>query len=523
MKSLESRVENAKRMDEILSILSRQGFGWMVEKMELKHRLPFSHRVKKTPKPAPERLRETFEQLGPTFIKFGQILAQRPDIVPEEYIEELEKLEDSVPEFDPEISRRTIKNEIGPIEENFSSFEDEPMAAASIAQVHRATLENGDEVIIKVRRPDIEDEVKQDLEIMKALAERAEKHSDELRDFQLHSAVKEFASWTREELDLTKEMKNAQIFQNNMSDQENVKIPDVYPQYTTKKVLVMERVDGVECTEYEKLKELDIDREELAETVIESTLRQIIGDGFFHADPHPSNFMVDGQDLIYIDFGMMGKLTREERKQIGVMLLRAASEDVEGVMDSLKRIGNVREDAELEKLKDHIQEKLLVIRNSTLEENSISAEVFDLLVKATRHGVIIPTSFVLMGKALVTMEGVGLTVYPEFQIKTKYKKTVRDVLYSEYGGQETVDRFAADALEHSDLLTNLPSKLDEMTQQKETHIEVKNEGQDSFRTVVGAALLISSGLLMAQVMPEDYLFIVAVLELAIAGMLIVRH
>jgi ubiquinone biosynthesis protein len=523
MKALEKKVDDAKRLDEILSILSRQGFGWVVERLNLKHRLPFSHRLKKTPKPAPERLRETFEELGPTFIKFGQILAERPDLVPQKYIDELEKLQDTVPEFDPETSRRIIRNEVGPIEENFSSFEDEPMAAASIAQVHRATLETGEEVIVKVRRPDIKEEVERDLDIMIKLAERAEKHSQELRDLQIHSAVKEFASWTRDELDLTQEMKNAQIFQKNMSDQENVKIPEVYPDYTTEKVLVMERVSGVKCTEREKLRELDIDREELAETVIDSTLRQIVGDGFFHADPHPSNFMVDGQNLIYIDFGMMGKLTREQRKEIGILLLRAASEDVEGVLDSLRSIGHVKEDAELDKLKEDIQEKMLIIRNSSLEENSLSAEIFDLIVKATRKGIVMPTSFVLMGKALVTMEGVGLTVYPEFEIKTKYKKTVREVLYQEYGGQESLDKFAADALEHSDLITNLPSRIDEMTRQNETKVEVVNEGRDSFTTVIGAALLISSGILMAQVMPEDYLVVVAVVELAIAGMIIARY
>lgn len=523
MKSIENRVNNLKRLDEILRILSDQGFGWMVDQLNLKHRLPFTHRVKKTPKPAPERLRETFEELGPTFIKFGQILAERPDIVPARYIEELENLQDSVPEFDPEESRRIIRNEIGPIEENFSSFQNEPIAAASIAQVHRATLENGEEVIVKVRRPGIEDEVQQDLDIMEALAARAEKHSNEMRDLQLHSAVKEFASWTREELNLRNEMKNAQIFQKNMQDQKHVKIPDVYPEHTTEKVLVMEYVTGVKCTDREKLREMDVDQEELAKTIIDSMLQQIVGDGFFHADPHPSNFMVDGDDLIYIDFGMMGKLTKEQRKQIGVLMLRAASEDVEGVLSSLQRMGYVKDEADLDGMKTVIQEKLLVMRNSTLEENSVSRELFDILIEATEHGIVIPTNFVLMGKAIVTMEGVGLTIYPDFKIKTKYKSQVRKILYREYGGKETIDKFAADMLEHSDLITNLPSRIDEMTRQKETTVEVKNQGQDSFRTVVGAALLISSGLILAEVLPRDYLYMVAIIELAIAGMLIVKH
>lgn len=523
MRSLERKVDDVKRLDEILTILSRQGFDWVVDRLNLKHRLPFKNRLKKTPKPAPERLRETFEKLGPTFIKFGQILAERPDIMPPEYIQELEKLQDAVPEFDPEESRKIIRNEIGPIEENFSHFEDEPMAAASIAQVHRATLENGEDVIVKVRRPGIDKEVRRDLDIMINLAKRAEKHSEEMADIQIHSAVQEFASWTRDELNLKNEMKNAQIFRENMKEQENVRIPEVYPSHTTEKVLVMEYVEGVKCTEKEKLKEIDVEQEELAKTIIDSMLQQIVGDGFFHADPHPSNFMIDGKDLIYIDFGMMGKLTRQQRKQIGVFMLRAASEDVEGVLSSLERMGYVQDDADLDAMRDVIQEKLLIMRNSSLEESSVSRNMFDILLTASENGIMIPTSFVLMGKAIVTMEGVGLTIYPEFQIKTKYKERVRKILYKEYGGQETLDKFAADALEHSDLLTNLPSRVDDLMKQKETKVEVVNEGRDSFTTIIGAALLISSGLLMAQVMPEEYLVLVAVLELAIAGTIIARY
>ncbi|MDY6774234.1 MAG: AarF/UbiB family protein, partial [Candidatus Nanohaloarchaea archaeon] len=359
MSALRREIDDMKRFQEIAKILSEEGLGLVLSKLDLREKLPFRKKVKPSGNeiPPPERVRRTFEELGPTFIKFGQILAQRPDIVPQEYIDELEKLEHDVNPFDPSVAKGVVEEEIGPIEDNFQEFEDEPLASASIAQVHRATLDNGDEVVVKIRRPGIREQMEKDLDILKFMAREGENHVSKLRSVEAYSAVKEFANWTRDELNLKKEGRNADILRNNLADEDRVKVPQVYTSLSTEKVLVMEYVEGVKCNDEEALEELDIEAEEVARTAIRAGLKQTVRDGFFHADPHPSNFLISEEgEIIYLDFGMMGKLSTSTRRNLGLLLLHASNEEVEAAMDVVKRMATLEEDADLEGLKQDIEE-----------------------------------------------------------------------------------------------------------------------------------------------------------------------
>jgi ubiquinone biosynthesis protein len=522
---VESEIEDVKRFDEIVRVLAEQELGIVLDRLDLKHRLPFAERFTspRDKEPKPERLRETLERLGPTFVKFGQIMAQRPDIVPERYIEELEKLEDSVTGFPPEESRRIIEQEIGEIDEVFSEFQDEPIAAASIAQVHRATLGSGDEVIVKVRRPGIEEDVGTDLEILEFLAKRAENHSQAFKDVRLLKLVEEFDKWINEEMNFEKEARNAEIIQGNMEDQEGVKIPDIYNEFTTRKVLVMERVDGIKCTEDEKLKELDIDISEVTRRGIRMGLNQVIRDGFFHADPHPSNFFIDDDGtIILIDFGMVGKLTKKTREKLGLLFLHIANEDVEAAVDVITDIGRVQDGADIEGFKEDVEESVLMLRNSKIKELSLTKSAFNLIVEAASKGIYLPTNLILTGKTLVTIEGILLTVNPDAQVTEDYKEEVERILKEQNSPEEMGKSFMIDLLQNKELVTKAPTKINDKLESTggagTTKVEVEDTS-DHHEDILTAGLILAATFLLSQVLPSNSLKILGVLFLIAAAIL----
>lgn len=516
-------VKDVKRFDEIARTLADQEMGIILDRLDLKHRLPFVKRFSapRKKKPKPERLRKTLEKLGPTFVKFGQIMAQRPDIVPQRYIEELEKLEDSVPPFETDKAREMIEEEIGEIDKIFAEFGDEPLAAASIAQVYRAQLNSGDEVVVKVRRPGIRDQVETDLDILKFLAKRAENHSSVLEEVRFVDMVSEFEKWIKEEMDLEKEGRNAEIIQGNMEGQEKVKIPDVYSDFTTKKVLVMEYVEGVKCTDSEKLEELDIDISDITRNGIKMGLNQVIRDGFFHADPHPSNFFIDEDGkIILIDFGMTGKLTKKTRRKLGLLFLHIANEDVDSAVDVITDIGRVSDSADIEGFKEDVEEMVLMLRNSKVKDHSLTKTMFQMVVRASRKGVYLPTNLVLTGKTLVTIEGILLTINPEAEITQDYRDEVERILKKQNSPKEIGKSFMIDLLQNKDLIAKAPSKLNEKLQNSsQQKTEVKVETSDDHEDIVTAGLILAAAFLLSQVLPTQSLQILGVIFLLAAAVL----
>ncbi|MDY6765825.1 MAG: AarF/ABC1/UbiB kinase family protein [Candidatus Nanohaloarchaea archaeon] len=528
MNVIEQEIEDVKRFKEIISILGREGCGYVLDRLQMRRYLPLHRRAEASTAdvPPPERLRETFEELGPTFIKFGQILAQRPDIVPPEYIEELEKLEDAVPPFDTATAKDIVEEEIGPIDETFDEFEDEPLAAASIAQVHRATLDTGDEVVVKIRRPGIEDTIREDLDILLFMAKQGEKHVDRLAAMRAYSAVKEFADWTQDELNLRQEGRNAQILQQNLADEDRVTVPDVYMDLTTERVLVMEYVEGVKSDDTEGLQELEVAAEEVARTAIRAGLKQTIRDGFFHADPHPSNFLIDEEgNIIYLDFGMMGKLTVDMRRNLGLLLLHAANEEVDAAVDVVREMATVEDDADLDGLKQDIEESILTVRNTTLEDQSITKALFDIAVKASDRGVHMPPSTVILAKSMLTMEGIGLTIYPEFEMKEEFERMAEKLLYELNSPSKLFRSFLIDAVQNRELVARFPTQLNRMIggtsgEQQEQRIEVEaGPGRDA---VVAGALILGSFALLVQALPVDYMLPVGIFGLLAAAWTLVR-
>lgn len=507
---IRQKIEDVKRFDQVLKILVENQMGYLIEKSGLSSHLPFTKRlqIKKHEKPGPERLRETLEELGSIYVKFGQILAQRPDIIPRRYCEELEKLEDSVPEFEWEKAEKIIEEDVGV--DLFAEINHDPIAAASIAQVHRATLQSGEEVVIKVKRPEIDEQVRKDLEILKFIASEAEKHSDLAKHSDALKFVEQFSRWTKEELDLKREGLNSQIFKENLEEEDNLKVPEVYPELNTERVLVMEYVDGVKCTDTEQLKKMDIDTREIAETAVRAGIRQSIMDGFFHADPHPSNFLLtEDSQIIYLDFGMMGKVSQKTGEKLGLLLIYLIREDVESILDCLEDLGTKTDAYDREKVEDVVEEKVLILKNTSLKQTSITQEMFDLFVKISDYGLRMPSNLALLGKNLVTMEGIALTIYPDFRIQDSYEDIVKKTLKEKNSPDQMFEDFSIDLIKNKELFTKLPSKINsKMKESNSTSIKIQTESSDISAPLIVATLIIAASiLLMENLSPQIALFL----------------
>lgn len=510
-------IADVERLEEIVKVLAENEASHLVKKLGLSEHLPLKHKHKKE-KPTPERLREILEELGPTFVKFGQIMAQRPDLIPEDYIRELEKLEDDVPGFPGEKAQEIVDEEIGL--DTFDEFSDDPIAAASIAQVHEAWID-GEKVAVKVRRPGIKDQMTTDIDLMKYMASKGEKHSEKLRKMRIHKIVGEFADWTMDELDLTQEARNAETFKENLKDEDNVKVPEVFPENTTEKVLVIEFVEGTKCTNKSELDELDIDSEQVAKTAISAGLKQTIRDGFFHADPHPSNFLVkEDNTLVYLDFGMMGTISPKMRDSMGLLFMHAANEDIEGALNVITDLAYVEEDADIEGLKQDIEEKILILKNSTLEDHSITSSLLDITVKASEKGVHMPSSTVLVGKSLLTMEGIGLALYPDFQLTDEYESIAKKQLLKNNKPQDLMESLAIDLVQNKELISKAPSKisntLDSINRKQRKEI-IHEKASENRKAVIVAGLLISAGIFaFNSSLPASVMTLITVSEIVLA-------
>lgn len=516
MKDIRREIEDVERFEEIVKILSSDGFDFLLSKINILNRTGITSSKKI---PGPERLRETLERLGPTFIKFGQVMAQRPDIIPRSYTKELEKLEDDVPEFDSKIAMQIVEEEIDI--DAFEYVQEKPIAAASIAQVHRARLKTGEDVVIKVRRPGIKEKIRSDLDILEFMAKKAEIEIGKLRELKAHKMVEEFANWTRDELDLRKEAKNAQRLKKNLEDEEKVKVPEVFLEHTTEKVLVMEYVDGVKCNNKEELQKLDIESEDIARTAIRAGLKQVVRDGFFHADPHTSNFLIqeDGK-LVYLDFGMMGKFSKSMQENLGLLFLHAANEDVDAATEIVKKMAVLEDDADLEGLKNDIEEKLLLVKDSSLEEHSISKELLDITIKAAERGVHMPVSFAIVGKSLVTMEGIGLTIYPQFQVTEEYEKIAREIIMEKNDPSELAQNFMIDLIENKELVSRPFTQLQKLASQHRQTLE-KHEKVKSTQ-ILAAGLFISSALIVTEALSNTLLAAIGLGQLVVATILLLE-
>jgi ubiquinone biosynthesis protein len=430
---------NLGRMSEIAQVAVRHGFGYWLETHRLTDLLPWPRPagplVAEAPQAARGRhLREMLDELGPTFVKFGQLLSTRPDIVPPDIIAELRALQDDVRPFSYSEVERVVREELDlPIEKLFTAFEEKPMAAASIGQVHRAVLPNGKRVAVKVQRPDAPRQIEADLSLLYQAAKIAKERVRALDFIDARELVDEFARSIRHELDYRLEARNAQTFHRHFAGHPHVRIPHVYWSYSRQRVLTLELLEGEQVADLQ-LEAFTLDeRRELAYLITEAWMTMIFKHGFFHADPHPANILVIGGEQIgLVDFGQAGKLSDDDMSKLTALFIDAAEENVDTLAKRLGDLGVRYERSREADLNREIRElyyKYYGARLSEIDPLQVIREAFALIYSQNLR---LPTRFVLLDKAIATVGAVGVELYPDFNVFEVAKPYARDLMLHRY-------------------------------------------------------------------------------------------
>ena len=404
------------------------------------------------------RIRRTLEELGPIWVKFGQILSTRRDLLPDEIAEELVKLQDRVPPFPGDQARAIVEQALGDsVDRLFARFDETPLASASIAQVHAATFHDGREVVVKVVRPGIERAIRKDVELMYTLARLAVRYSREARRLRLVEVVEEYEKTIFDELDLLREAANASQLRRNWLDSEMLYIPEVYWDYCRENVLVMERVYGTPVDQVEELKRQGISMALLGERGVEIFFTQVFRDNFFHADMHPGNIFVapDGR-YISVDFGIMGTLTREDQRYLAENLLAFFHRDYRRVAELHVESGWVPPNTRVEEFEAAIRTVSEPIWEKPIAEISFGHFLLRLFQTARRFDMEVQPQLVLLEKTLLNIEGLGRMLYPELDLWATAKPFMERWLAQQVGPRAFLRRIKENAPQMSEELPEVP-------------------------------------------------------------------
>lgn len=415
-------IRDLGRIRRIAGVLTRHGFQDVAARLgplswlgAMAARL--TRRPRRVPVPVGRRIRTATEELGPTFVKLGQMLATRPDLIPMDVVRELRHLQDEVPPFPFAQVEAIVEADLGrPVAEVFADVESAPVAAASIAQVHRATLLDGTPVVIKVQRPNLPEIIGSDLRILSGLAGTLEERVPEIRTFRPVAIVEEFRRSLQREMDFGTEMASMVRYREMFSDEPRLHVPQPYPEHSGRRVLVMERVEGIKVSDRAALEAAGIDLPSIVETGMRITLRSIFEFGFFHADPHPGNFFVrpDGS-IVLLDFGMMGTLEPRRLDEMLAFMVAVLTADVDMVVNQLLDADLIGDETDLRSLRGELQAILDRYRHVRLGGLDVAGFLNELANVTIRHHVALPADLLLVGKSIATMEGLGHELYPEFE------------------------------------------------------------------------------------------------------------
>jgi len=432
----------------------------------------------------PLHLRLALEELGTTFIKLGQLLSTRADLLPPQYLVELRKLQDSAPPVPFAEIQQAIVTELGePIENLFAEFDSTPLAAASIGQAHAATLRDGTEVVVKVRRPGVVEQVNEDLEILKELAATAIRHSNFAAQYDLIGLVEEFSQTLRAELDYIREGHSAERFAANFATDPHIHIPRVFWDATTSRVLTLERIRGVKINDLVALDQQGTDRPWLAHYATNIVLKMVCEDGFFHADPHPGNFFIEQNGTIgLIDFGMVGVLDERTQELLAELLIAIDREDAERLVDVFLDLGVTRKRIDRAMVRRDIEHLLSTYWGLPLGEVKITALLNDVYSIMRRHHLHLPPNLALLLKTVIMIEGLGVNLDPEFQFTNSLTPYTERLVLRQYSPLRWVSGFGRASLELARVMTELPQHVRRIVTEAENgnlQIGMRPEGFDS--------------------------------------------
>ncbi|NOY13167.1 MAG: AarF/ABC1/UbiB kinase family protein [Deltaproteobacteria bacterium] len=514
-------IRSLKRYRQVLGILINYGFGHIVEQLNIDYYLELGKRIVSLGTASrdlerlsqPERLRLALEELGPTFIKLGQLLSTRPDIIPSEYLKELQKLQDRVPQVDVEQVQAQIHRELGrPVEELFSHFEQTPLATASIAQVHRGTLKTGEQVVFKVRRPDIEKVIETDIDILMGLAYLVDKHLPGGDMYDLIGLVKEFRRTINRELDFAREGRTIERFSANFANDPTVRIPKVFWPFSGHSVLTLEYLSGIKISQIKELQQAGYDLEEIARTGADSFLKQVFIHGFFHADPHPGNLhILPGNVICIFDFGMVGRLDEDLKLQLTELLLSVLRRDVDHIISQLLYSGELHDEPNLKSLKRDLNEFIDDYYDILLQDLKVGKLLVDFIEILTEHRIKFPSNMMLLARALIAMEGIGRQLNPSFNMVKQLQPFTERIVRERYSPANISKELARTLHSYQSLGKSLPTDIKEFinrVNRNKFKIDLEHRGLEhlitnidkstnrvSFSMVI-AALIIGSSLIM---------------------------
>ena len=417
--------------------------------------------LRKPSEPRGVRIRKTLEDLGPIYIKFGQALSTRKDILPDDIADELVKLQDKVPPFPNEQARQIIEEQLGQkTSEAFSEFDQAPLASASVAQVHTATLHSGEKVIVKVLRPDIENRIHADVGLLYELARLAEKFWPDARRLRALEVVAEFEKTLMDELDLVREAANATKLRSNFENSDALYVPEIYWQFTRKKVLVMERIYGIPVGEIERLKQEKANFKLLAERGVEVFFTQVFRDNFFHADMHPGNIFVDLPDkYIAVDFGIVGTLSLSDQRYLAENFLAFFNRDYRRVADMHIESGWVPADTRVEDFESAIRSVCEPIFDKPLKDISFGLLLLRLFQTARRFDMVVQPQLILLQKTLLNIEGLGRQLYPDLDLWQTAKPFLENWFHERIGPKAKIKLIVKQFPEIAEKFPEMPTLI----------------------------------------------------------------
>ncbi|MDF2441189.1 MAG: ubiquinone biosynthesis protein [Abditibacteriota bacterium] len=499
-----------RRSREIAHVLARHGFDWLQAEWELGgvsgSLRRWLGRMRVEPLSGPEHVRLALEELGPTFIKLGQALSTRPDLVPPDYIAELAKLQDSVTPAPYSAIATIIEHELGqPPERLFSAFETKPQAAASIGQVHRARLLDGCRVVVKVQRPGVDTQVIQDLAILSDLAQILARRDDWRDAYDFQGWVEEFSWALCNELDFSLEGRNADRMRRNFEDDPAVHIPRVYWEYTTARVLVQEEIQGIKISDLTALEDAGHDRRELAARCAHIALLQIFQHGFFHADPHPGNFFIEANGTIgLIDFGQVGRLDTPLREVLLRLMMAISRRDADRLVDELLALGASRRRLNRNALKRDLDHVIYRYSDRSPREISSAQVLTQVTAIALQHRLQLPAELTLLAKVVAMDEGLGAQLDPNFHLMEFARPYFEEFWLENLSPAAVAHRIKETSLDVAEVGQDLPRHVKRLLLRLERG-EISFEGRlEESRTVVKhlhrAANRISLSVLLAGAM-----------------------